>query len=392
MPIPKPISFWVLALAMAVPAILVGVEIPTWCFLDSQNVRLQSDLRVLYTPAYMIRSGERKEIYDFSAIRRNQQTAIVSDNGALPFLHPAYEAVLFLPLSFLPYRVAHVAWALINFAILGLVYWLLRESLPALSSLGPAWVIPALLIGFMPVAFAILEGQDSIFLLLIVVLAYRSIESNELQAGMMLGLGSFRFQVILPIIALFFLWRGFKVVAGWTASSAILWGASAAITGIRAQMQYLELLHKMSGFSFSLLLNRMPNLRGLFTAYDLGTVPLAAASVSIFLAAVIIGMREGARHRLLVAICVAAIVPWYLFMHDVSLLVLPILLTMNEAIARRDWVFAALPSVVLVGFAGFWFSRSKLFLGALLTIFFFATEVAAHWRWGKNKHPMLEPS
>lgn len=390
MPTPKPIPYWILALAMAVPAILVGVEIPTWRFFGSQSVLLQSDLRVLYTPAYMMRSGQRKDIYDFSAIRRNQGARIASDGGALPFLHPAYEAALFLPLSFLPYPMAHVGWAVVNFAVLGLVYLLLRDSIPDLSSLGPKWIMPALLIGFMPVAFAILEGQDSMFLLLIVVLAYRRIESNEMQAGMMLGLGSFRFQVILPIIALFLLWRGFKVVAGWTASSAIVWGASAAITGIRAQVQYLELLHQMSGFTFTLLLSRMPNLRGLFTTYGLGTIPIAVASISVFIVAAILGERENLRQKLLLAICVAAIVPWYLFMHDLSLLVLPILVAINEAIARRDWLFAALPSVVMVGFAGFWFSRSRLYLGALPTIIFFATEVAALWRWRRTDSPMVE--
>ena len=381
---PKPIPYWVLALAMAVPAILVGVEIPTWFFFGSQSVRLQSDLRVLYTPAYMMRSGQRKDIYDFSAIRRNQATRIASDNGALPFLHPAYEAALFLPLSFLPYRMAYVGWALVNLAVLGLIYFLLRDSLPYLSSIGPRWIVPALLIGFMPVAFAILEGQDSMFLLLILVLVYRRIESNELQTGMLLGLGSFRFQVILPIIVLFLLWRGFKVVGGWIASSAILWGVSVALTGIRAQMQYLELLHQMSGFSFKLLLDRMPNLRGLFTAYGLGVVPLTLVSISVFLVAAIIGTQESVRQRLLLAVCVAAIVPWYLFMHDLSLLVLPILLAINEAIARRDWAFAALPSIVLLGFAVFWFSRSRLYLGALLTVFFFVTEVARLWRWGRR--------
>ena len=377
----KPIPYWVLALAMAIPAILVGVEIPTWRFFGSQSILLQADLRVLYTPAYMMRSGQRKNLYDISAIRRNQETRIASDNGAFPFLHPAYEAALLLPLSFLPYRMAYVGWALVNFAVLGLVCLSLRDSLPDLSSLGPGWVLPALLIGFMPVAFAILEGQDSIFLLLISVLVYRCIDSNELKAGMMLGLGSFRFQIILPIIALFLVWRGFKIVAGWAASSAIVWGVSVAITGIRAQWQYLELLHQMSGFSFSLLLNRMPNFRGLFTAYGLGPIPIAVASISVFIVAAIIGKRENVRQRLLLAICVAAIVPWYLFMHDLSLLVLPILVAINEAIARRDWAFVALPSVVLVGFAVFWFTPSKLYLGVLLTLLFLATQLAGLWRW-----------
>src|SRR5260370_23522196 len=105
-----------------------------------------------------------------------------------------------MPLSFLPYRAAYVVWAGVNFAILALVYFLLRPCLPDLSAVGPKWILPALLVGFMPIAFTIMEGQDSLVLLLILVLAYRRIgSSNQLQAGVFLFFGMFRFSVLLPI-------------------------------------------------------------------------------------------------------------------------------------------------------------------------------------------------
>jgi Glycosyltransferase family 87 len=375
----KTIPYWALALVMAVPAILVGLEIPTWYFFGSQPVMLQSDLRVLYTPAYMLRTGQRKNIYNFSAIRSNQEKTIADDGGALPFLHPAYEAGLVVPLSFLPYRAAYFVWAFVNFAVLALVFFLFRDCLPHLSSIGPKWTLPALLLGFMPIAFAILEGQDSIFLLLIVVVAYRRIASHQVQAGMLLGLGAFRFQIILPIIALFLVWRGLKIVAGWIVSSAAMWGASVAITGIRAQMQYIELLHQVGRVSSRLLLDRMPNIRALFTAYSLGIVPIVALTIFIFVVAAVVGNRENARQKLFLAVCVSSLVPWYLFIHDLSLLALPILVAIDEAIGRKDWLSAALPSAVLCGFGIFWFTRSTLYVGVLFTLFFFATQVVKLW-------------
>jgi hypothetical protein len=369
----KPVPYYVLALAMAIPALLVGVEIPSWLFLGSQTIALQSDLRVFYTPGYMLRTGQAKNIYDFPTIRRNQDEKIAHDNGAVPFLHPAYEAVFFIPLSFLPYRAAYVVWAGVNFAILGLIYFLLRPCLPDLSAVGPAWILPALILGFMPVAFTILAGQDSLFLLLILVLAYRRIESNELQAGILLGLGMFRFQVLLPIVALFLLWRGLKFVAGWVVGSAAVLGVSAVITGVDAQVQYASLLRQMGSVSFWLLLRRMPNLRGLFAACDIGMVPLALVSLSVFLLAAVIGARQNAQQRLLLAVSVSALVTYYLFLHDLSVLALPVLLAINEAIGRRDWLRAALASATLSGFAMFWFARDRFYLGALLTLFFLFT-------------------
>jgi hypothetical protein len=228
----KPVPHYVLALAMAIPALLVGAEIPSWLSLGSQRYALQSDLRVVYTPGYMLRTGQAKDIYNFAAVRRNQNEKIAPDNGALPFLHPAYEAVLFMPLSLLPYRAACVVWAGVNFVILALVYFLLRPCFPDLSAVGPKWIPPALLLGFMPVAFTIMEGQDSLLLLPILVFAYRRIGSNERQAGILLGLGMFRFQVLLPIVALFLLWRSLKFVAAWVAGSAAVLSISAAITGV----------------------------------------------------------------------------------------------------------------------------------------------------------------
>src|SRR5579859_8149748 len=216
---------------MAIPALLVGVAIPPWFFLGSQTYALQSDLRVFYAPGYMLRTGQAKDIYDFPAIRRNQAEKVAPDNGAVPFLHPAYEAVVFMPLSFLPYRAAYVVWAGVNFAILGLIYFVLRPCLPDLNALGPKWIPPALLLGFMPIAFTILAGQDSLFLLLLLVLSYRCIGSNELQAGILMGLGMFRFQVLLPIVALFLLWRSLRLVAGWLVGSTAVLAISVAITG-----------------------------------------------------------------------------------------------------------------------------------------------------------------
>ena len=372
----KPVPYYVLALAMALPAVLVGVEIPSWLSLGSQRFALQSDLRVFYTPGYMLRTGQAKDIYDFPAVRRNQDKKVAPDNAAVPFLHPAYEAVVFMPLSFLPYRVAYVVWAGVNFAILGLIYFLLRPCLADLFAAGPKWIPPALLLGFMPVAFTIMAGQDSLFLLLILVLAYRRIGSNELQAGILLGLGMFRFQVLLPIVALFLLWRSLKFVVGWVAGSAAVLSVSVVITGVGAQIQYVRLLRQMSSVSFWLLLRRMPNLRALFAAYGFGVVPLVLVSLSVFLVAAVIGSRLNPEQRLLLAVSVSALITYFLFLHDLSVLALPVLLAINEAIGRRDWPRAALASAALSGFSVFWFARDKFYLGALLTLFFFGTQAA----------------
>jgi Glycosyltransferase family 87 len=381
----KPIPYYVLALAMALPAVLVGVEIPSWLSLRSSTLALQSDLRVLYTPGYMLRTGQRRELYNFSAVRRNQDERVADDNGAVPFLHPAYEAIAFVPLSFLSYRTAYIVWAAVNLAILGLIYFLLRPSLAVLSALGPKWIPAALLLGFMPVAFAILAGQDSLVLLLILCLVYRRIGTNEFQAGILLALGVFRFQVLLPIVALLLLWRRLKFVTGWAVGSAVVLSISSLITGFAAQVQYAKLLRQMGGISFWLLLRRMPNLRALFMACGLGMVPLALVSLSIFIGAAIVGTRQSAQQKFLSAVSVSALVTYYLFLHDLSVLALPLLLAINEALSRREWWRAALATTALSGFAIFWFARDSFYLGSLFTLLFFGSQV---WHPNVDRGPL----
>jgi hypothetical protein len=165
-----------------------------------------------------------------------------------------------------------------------------------------------------------------------------------------------------------------------------VFSVSAVVTGVAAQMQYASLLRAMGRVSsLWLLLSRMPNLRALFVAWRFGIVPLALVSLSVFLAAAVIGARQNAQQRLLLAVSVSALIPYYLFFHDLSVLALPLLLGINESIARRDWLRAALVSAVLSGFSVFWFTRGKLYLAVLFTLLFFVTQAIGLWRESKTR-------
>jgi len=375
----KPVPYCVVALALAFPAVLVGLELPTWFSLGSSSLALQSDLRVFYTPGYMLRTGQRKEIYDFAAIRRNQDQIVAADGGAVPFLHPAYEVIVFAPLSFLPYRRAYLVWGLTNLALLALVWVMLRPCIPVLSSLGPGWIVPGTLLGFMPLAFTIFAGQDSLLLLLVLVSAYRRIESSELQAGILFGLGMFRFQVLLPIAVLLLLWRGSKFVAGCIFGTSVIVAISFAITGIGAQKQYFGLVRQMGDASFWLLLRRMPNLRGLFAACGLGTVPLVVASLCIFLLVAFVGTGRKPREKFLLAVSASALLTYYLFLHDACVLALPLLVVINDAISHRKWWQVAIAAAALSAFSSLWFLHDRFYLGALPTALLLGTQVAGVW-------------
>lgn len=359
--------YYVVALALSIPAVLIGVEIPRWMFLGSPTLAIQSDFRVFYTAGYMIRTRQANKLYDFSHVRRSQIERVATDNGAVPFLHPALEAVLFVPFSYLPYESAYLSWAAVNLAILGCICTLLRPTVRSLTALGPQWILPGLLIGFMPVTFAIFAGQDSLLLVLVLVLAFRRVHAHEFNAGILMGLGCFRFQVFIPILLLFLLWRNIRIVAGWVLSASLVFGISALMAGIGAERQYIELLEKMLGVSFSELLIRMPNLRGLLLAQGMGKMPLLLLSSIIFLLVFAKGKRENSEKRLLLAISTSCLLTPYMFLHDLSMLALPVLLAMDEAVETQRWTRLVMLSGVMFLFSALWFTPDHFYFGAMFT-------------------------
>jgi Glycosyltransferase family 87 len=370
----KAIPHYIPTLAIAITAGLVGFGMPSWLSVASPDFALKSDVRVNYAPAYMLRSGQRKLIYDFAAIRRTEAQIVAPDDNAQPFLHPAYEAAVFIPFSFLPYREAYLAWIAINFLVLIWIYILLRPYIEGLFMHGLRWIPLGLLIGFLPIAITILEGQDSLLLLLVAILSYRHLETNERRAGMLLSVGMFRFQVLLPIVALFLVWRRWKFLTGWFVGSAVCGLLSALLTGLQAQIQYFKLLQATSRLSLWLFLRRMPNLRALFLAWGLGVSATVIVSICLFLLVAYLGVKRSGEEQFLLAVSLSAIIPWYLFMHDVSILALPLFLALARAAGRREWLQAAQFMAVLVGFSGFWFAQHSFYLGVLLTLFFLAKQ------------------
>src|SRR5260370_39605286 len=117
----------------------------------------------------------------------------------------------------------------------------------------------------------------------------------------------------------------------------------------------------------------MPNRRALIVVCKLGMAPVVLASLSIILLATVVGAGRNSQQRLLLAITVSAVVPYYLWVHDLSVLALPLLVAINGAMAQRDWLRAAFASAALSGFAALWFTWDRLSLGVLFTLFFFAT-------------------
>jgi glycosyl transferase family 87 len=325
------------------------------------------DFTIFYSAARIIRYGSGSQLYDEATqlrVQREFVTGVTTRDGPLPYNHPPFEALLFIPFTYLPYCAAFVAWDLVNFAILAAVAHILRPELAVLRSL-PAATCFLGLVAFPPVFVALLLGQDSLLLLLVVVLAFVAFKKNDdWKAGGWLGLGLFRFHLLLPILFCLFWQRRTRALASFLGVAALLGGVSIVTIGLKATADYPRyVLHTENVMveRSTITPSNMPTLRGLLATPHLsGGAEKAAnifgAVVAIFL--VVLTARAWKRSpeavfNLGFSLCLLATIlaAFHGLPHDLNVLILAVMLVANHVVAqgvggRRMWALM-LPAFVL---------------------------------------------
>ncbi|HEY3972186.1 MAG TPA: glycosyltransferase 87 family protein [Candidatus Sulfotelmatobacter sp.] len=322
------------------------------------------DFTAFYTAGWLLREGRGDQLYDARAqLEVQQRFAGDSDirRGPLPYIHPPYEAALFLPLTFLTYREALAVWEMSKIGMLLAVALLLRGALSSLRAM-PLWEWMLAFLAFFPVFADFLQGQDAIFLLLLFVLSFRAFAFNsEFAAGCWLGLGVFRFHLVIPLVLILALWNYRKLVAGFAVAGSAALLLSLALVGWRGALQYpFYLWHWASSTGIGNMPPRlMPNLVGLLTGWPLPQaakwtlqVAALAASVAVLAEAVHLRTLTGLQNlendrsllnlRLAYAVIAAVLVGYNAGSYDLCLLILPLAWV-------ADYCFALLPELPAIG-------------------------------------------
>ena len=223
------------------------------------------DFTIFYTSGRLLRSGEASSLYNLATQYRMQLifTHVPIRQGPLPFNHPPFEALLFVPFTMLGYWPAYLLWTALNLIMLAASVTLLRKHFSQLAAVPPL-VLGLGAIAFFPVAIGIIQGQDVILLLLLFVLAIISLDrGNDAAAGALLGVGLFRPHVVVPLVV-FVAIRRWRVLAGFTPVALVLGAISVAIMGWRGPVDYARfVLHLEGTGARGFGVEAVPNLRGL---------------------------------------------------------------------------------------------------------------------------------
>ncbi len=336
-------------LLLGLSPLLIGIQILGWLtFFPAALLQGHADFRQLYAAGYMVRTGHAAELYDPRAQKEFQDMLVGNDERALPFIRPAYQALLFVPFSLFPYRSAYLAFLAVNLALLATAFWILRPNMKNLTRIWRGLPVVVFLV-FYPVALALMQGQDSIILLALLAAALLELEQgHERRAGILVGLGLFKMQIVIPIALLFLLWRRWRFFAGFALSACLLSLISLWVVGFAQTTAYARSLFSVgtnlaTAHQFPLRVSIMANLRGLIAGLLGARLPalwiqaltiVSSIFVLLWVARAVPGKRKTAE-AFVMAITASLIVSYYLFIHDLSVLLIPIVITLDRFILTQ---------------------------------------------------------
>ena len=351
---------------------LVGfAALNAWMIWQVHDSILQGygDFASFYTAGRIVQSGQSPRLYDPVLQWKVQQefaSTVKIRRGPLPYVRPPFEALLFLPLAYLTYPTACVVWMALKIVLfLAIPFLLPRQDHKGGAISAHAWE-GLLCLAFFPVAFDLLQGQDSVLLLLLLVFALRLLlRGADLPCGVVLALGLFKFHLIIPLIAIFVLRKKTSLVMGFLATASFLFVVSLMLVhwaGILAYPRYLWGLNQVSALGM-VKPQSMPNVRGLLTMF-LGNGPppplaqwflAGIASTGVMVAAR--SWRGNDRRFVSAAFCFSIVVilatSYYAYSYDLTLLLMPLLLfgrTFVEGAEIAGWprtLFIAAAAVLL---------------------------------------------
>jgi hypothetical protein len=353
------------------------------------------DFTVFYTAGKMMREGLGSQLYNPRAqLAVQAEFARDSDirRGPLPYIHPPFEALFFLPLTFLPYTHAFSAWNLINLAVLLGVAMLLKNSLLSLKVF-PIWQMVLLSLAFFPVFANFHQGQDAIFLLLVVTLSFRALDRDaDFLAGCWLGFGLFKYHLILPLALMLALWRGRRFILGFgvVGSAALL--ISLGLVGWKGALQYPAYAwNVVSQPAFGgIPPGQLPSLYGLLASWPFSqagfAVHLLVVVVSAALLVVVAALRKHAREKGLSRLCFAAAVIVALLAgystnsYDLSMLVLPLAVIVNwrleSPLEGKSLLVPAIPLFISPLWFFLWMRWQRINLMALFLLWWLFALIA----------------
>jgi hypothetical protein len=349
-----------------------------------------NDFSAFYTGGKIVATGNGSKLYDLATQERVEGAFTMRSDpiSFLPYPHAPFETVLFAPLANFAYSTACWIWWVCNLLLGYFVLFLLRPQLPRLNT----WLALAILgMGsFLPLLTAECQGQDSVLTLLLFAVCFINlVRGRAWIAGAALALTTYKPQLALAMIAILAITseKRWRILVGFIETCLGLAALSIAMLGWRACAAYPEFMEKYAA-SFDDAKSHtytMPNLRGLMypifgphLSHPAFVLLVGAVSVLFVLVAVWAlrgkgGTAQGMHLHFALAVTATEIVAYHGFLHDMTVLLLPLFLVWNSLAETglHTWRRRLLAAVVLLLFCRQFLPVSSLpfYACALIALF-----------------------
>jgi len=379
----RTILFLVVIVAQATWYVIIFAQL-----VASPRTIREVDYVAIYPAGYLARYEGLSSVYDMNLQKRVQDAAIAPLKlpNFYPYNHPPFLVPILLLVTTSDYIASFYRWLVVL-----LIFHLF--SLTFLASLfrrlgwprNEVWLLAIAGLLFYPIFGAYLKGQDSAFVLFGVSLwTYGVLTDKDKIAALGLGLAAMRPQVAL-VLALPFLFKRQKVwwwFIGWGAILLLYFTLLIGVNGLKDFIQTLFL----SAAGMGIDVNAMPTLMGALVR----TFPGISGKVLnitgysgyvlaiLFLCIVWLKSREITAKQVGLAVLVSIVFSPHLHVHDLSLLLIPVLCAMvalvdQKILSRRNAIFLLLGVSVIFTINGvFWFYSiiylTILLLGLLLWV------------------------
>jgi hypothetical protein len=321
----------------------------------------KTDFSMTYVGARIVYEGQGARLYDLQEQARLRASLYTRAEGLI-FEHPPFEALFLSPLAALPYKTAYLLWGLINAAIWLVLPWLLRPYAPVPRddlAYFTLWFL------FAPLGLALYQGQPSLILLLLYTMSFISLKhGQEMRGGILLGLGLFKFQFVLPFAIIFLLRRKWRFLSGFALSAMALGLFSLWAVRWQGILSYVHLLLNIAGHpddsSYGKAIG-MATVQG-FMYTILGTL-LGARVIGWVVAATSFSMLAFAARRwrpaknprsdvafdleFAAALVISLVSGFHMFLHDLSPLLLAMFLIAAHVPGHARLVLRAMLGIML---------------------------------------------
>ncbi len=312
------------------------------------------DFSEFYSASQMVRQGLGRQLYNL-----NLQFEFQSKIGVVHvfYNHPPFETLLFVPLTSFGYQSAYTIWTLLSVMLLILSARMLNSHANVSLALSQYTRLRAdlglllvVLLTFAPVTTSLLLGQDSMFLFFIYTAVFVLFRRGKcFCAGCVLACGLFKFQLIIPFVAILLMRRKWCVLKGFSITGSLLVVVSIAISGVRVLVEYPKLLlvnrtyQRIGGFDPTF----MPNLRGFLYLIGGRRLPASVFAIIVALLSIVIVWLAAKNWRdeqvdisFSVGVLATLVASYHVYNYDLTLLLLPVAIICGELAQQRNLLSA----------------------------------------------------